>query len=66
MIDTVDLPLLPLALKSLGFLIPFAFNLPADGKAKLMEPVYQIMKSTAVSQRPACFGCFDLTFPCAC
>ncbi|PLW19619.1 hypothetical protein PCASD_18183 [Puccinia coronata f. sp. avenae] len=53
MIDTVDLPLLPMALKSLGFLIPFASNLPADGKAKLMEPVYQIMKSAAISQGPA-------------
>jgi len=53
MIDTGDLPLLPLALKSLGFVIPFASDLPAAEKSKLLEPVYQIIKSTAISQGPA-------------
>ncbi|POW18897.1 hypothetical protein PSHT_05358 [Puccinia striiformis] len=53
MIDVKDLPLLPLALKSLGFVVPFASDLPADGKSKLLEPVYQIIKSAAISQGPA-------------
>ncbi|OAV91609.1 hypothetical protein PTTG_04239 [Puccinia triticina 1-1 BBBD Race 1] len=53
MIDVGDLPLLPLALKSLGFVIPFATDLPAAAKAKLLEPVYQIIKSAAISQGPA-------------
>ncbi|KAA1077478.1 hypothetical protein PGT21_009666 [Puccinia graminis f. sp. tritici] len=53
MIDVKDLPLLPLALKSLGFVIPFASDLSATAKAELLEPVYQIIQSAAIAQGPA-------------
>lgn len=53
MVDVGDLHLLPSALKTLAFVIPFASALPEGEKAKLLEPVYLIIKSAAISQGPA-------------